>query len=193
MARIPWTTPELKKHQKRKYNDDERGVIGLLAAEGSLACQNYCKMGLNRVIIKTVLRRLQHDRRQQVALAGMLCATRYKYFNEKGQLLPTQCPNGCGSPDSLEHMLLCYGLAAVLPEQDLETKVKRMWQIAKAISKNTPAVPVPVQMGIWGQGPEEGEISLNEMEGEDAPSPVSFSSSLGVSLVPQLELEFDES
>ena len=50
MARIPWTTEELKKHLKRRYREDERTAIELLAMESSIASANYCKLGLNRAL-----------------------------------------------------------------------------------------------------------------------------------------------
>ena len=86
IIRTPWTTKELKRHLKRRYRDDERSALGLLAMEDSIAAANYCRLGLNRAILKETVRRLRRNRREQTVLANIVCATRFKFFDEKGEL-----------------------------------------------------------------------------------------------------------
>ena len=51
-ANTRWeATPELKRHLKRRYREDERVAPEILALEGLTASINYCQMGLNRAIL----------------------------------------------------------------------------------------------------------------------------------------------
>ena len=189
LARIPWTTRELKRRKKRSYNNDERAVIGLLAAEGSIASLNYCNMRHNRLILNSVLKKLQHDRKQQVVLAEIVCPARYKFFNNQWQHLPATCQNKCGDGDSPEHMVSCYDLSPLNPDLPMEEKVWRLVRFAKATSKSSPFVPTPLTTIFLEQ--EADEIPLNSATDAtvSAGSPTS-SSSLGVSLAGSRD--FDE-
>ena len=75
IARIPRTTRELKRHLKRRYREGERVALELLATEGSIASINYCQRGLNGAILKECMKRLRRNRREQVVLANIICAT----------------------------------------------------------------------------------------------------------------------
>ena len=104
LARIPWTTQEVKRQIKSKYSEEERRTIGLLAEEGSTACKGYELLGLNRALIKKVMKSLQDRRMWQVCFASIICATKNKFFDKSGNTKAVKCPNGCGQMDSLE----CY-------------------------------------------------------------------------------------
>ena len=110
LARLPWTTDELKNHLKRGYRDSERGIIGLLAAQGSTSSAIFCQLRLTRESIKEAIRRLQGQRTLQTVLASIICATRFKYFNKQGVLVPVSCVKKCGQAETFDHLLKCNNL-----------------------------------------------------------------------------------
>ena len=182
IARIPWTTKELKRHLKRRYREDERVALELLAMEGSVAGANYCQMGLNRAVLKETLRRLHHNRRHQVVLANIICATRFKFFDETGSLLRVQCPNGCGGVDSLDHLLECHRLGLISPESTFDDKVSFLSTMAVKTARNCPVLPVPIPMSspLLDPSAETDELSLNDLgSGNEMP------------VLPEEELEAD--
>ena len=191
IARIPWTTTELKRHMKRKYREDERDALGILALEGSIASINYCQLGLNRAILKECLRTLHHNRREQVVLANIICATRFKFFQEDGSLLQVQCPNGCGHIDSLAHLLECYNMDTLHCDGTFEEKVSYLSSMARKATKNSPTLPVPLPQLPQAIHLESCDISLSELESMQAPetgSPGSVQGAEGS----EMELEFDD-
>ena len=190
IARIPWTTAELKRHLKRRYREDECAALGILALEGSTASINYCQMGLNRAILKECLRRLHHNRREQVVLANIICATRFKFFQKDGSLLHVQCPNGCGSVDSLDHLLACYKMDALNPEGTFDEKVSFLSSMAIKTTKNCPTLPVPFLQSPHETHLEADEISLSvaiSVRHQGRESPGSAQGTEGS----EMELEFD--
>ena len=108
MARIPWTPAETKERLKCSYLEDELKAIKMLAEIGSTSCTIYRELSLNRQIIKAVLKALRKDRRQQVTWAAIICATRYKVY-EDNRSYPVKCEvrPDCKEEDSLKHMLKC--------------------------------------------------------------------------------------
>ena len=92
-ARIPWITGELPSHMTERYRKDERKTTALLAGQGSIAGAIFTSLRLARGLVKTAPKKLQTHRRRQVVLAGILCATRYKYFAGNGELLLVKCAN----------------------------------------------------------------------------------------------------
>ena len=134
--------------------------------EGSIAGANYCRMGLNRAILKETLRRLHHKRRQQVVLANIICATRFKFFDEEGTLLQAQCPNGCGEVDSLDHLLECHKIGAADPNWSFEEKVDFLKSMAIRATRDCLVLPTPIPRTPGGvtQQAEEYEISLGSSE-----------------------------
>ena len=188
IARIPWTTEELKKHLKRKYREDERTAIELLAMENSIASANYCKLGLNRALLKETLRRLQHNRRRQVVFANIICATRFKFFDETGTLLNVKCPLGCGEIDSLEHLIKCACLQDPDPAATFEDKANYLRTMAVEATKNCPILPTPIPPSPPPSAIEAGEISLDETP---SPDPLGASPSSPFSDPWSLEFEFD--
>ena len=87
MARAPWTVEELGERLTPRYESDERRFCGALQVGGSLACRVYDTLGLDRSLLKVFLRRLQADRRYRAVLCGVVCASRFKFF-EASRLLP---------------------------------------------------------------------------------------------------------
>ena len=191
IARIPWTTKELKRHLKRRYREDERVALELLAMEGSIAGANYCQMGLNRAVLKESLRRLHHNRRHQVILANIICATRFKFFDETGTLLQVQCPNGCGGVDSLDHLLQCYRLGQISPESAFDERVSFLRDMAVRTAHNCPVLPIPIPASpsvLFPAELEVDELSLTNTEpGSEHPDEPEDGE--GISWT--LELEFD--
>ena len=198
LARIPWTTQELKKHMKRRYYEDERKAIGLLAEEGSTACIGYCRLGLNRAVIKASMKSLQAKRQWQVCLASVICATRYKFFDEKEQLQSARCPNGCGCADSLEHMLECYALEPPDSAAPFQEKANFLRNLAIKVARNSRPIPTPFEAAVSGaeelsltvtQQPASSMRTLPSMEGA---TKTNLPSSLGVSLVDVLEFDGED-
>ena len=187
IARIPWTTKELKRHLKRRYREDERKAIELPAMEDSIASANYCKLGLNRALLKETLRRLQHNRRRQVVFANIICATRFKFFDETGTLPNVKCPLGCGEIDSLEHLITCAHLRDPDPTASFEDKVAYLRTMAVEATKNCPILPIPILMPSPPSDIEAGEISLEEPR-----SPDSHSQHPSSSPSAHCSLEFDQ-
>ena len=134
--------------------------------EGSIAGADYCKMGVNRAILKETLRRLRHNRRGQVVFANIICATRFKFFDEEGTLLDVRCPNGCGDIDSLDRLLRCFNLGTLDPEMPFDDKVAFLSRMARKATKNCPALPIPTP-----RSPSEGTMGAGEISFEDASSP----------------------
>ena len=185
IARIPWTTDELKHQMKKRYQIDERRTIAMLEEQGSHSSIIFANLQLTRGIIKGSLKKLQTNRRRQTVLAGILCATRFKYFTEKGELLEVNCPNNCGHADSLQHMLECYNLHPPVGEEDPDAWMRFLITMVRKVERNSPFIPLPIVH--TQQMEEEGdEISLGVTESRSPPSPPLSplsASSLGVSLV----------
>ena len=108
VARLPWTTEEVSQRVEARYEGDERRFIGALQTGGSVACRIYAELRLDRTLMKELMRRLHADRRHQAVLCGIVCASRFKFF-EASKLLPVACQK-CGSVDSLEHLLECTAM-----------------------------------------------------------------------------------
>ena len=121
-----------------------------------------------------------------------MCATRYKYFNKKGEILQVKCPNKCGQPDSLQHMIECYNLQPPQAEDTFEEKVRRLKEMATKTAKNCPIMPVPLEPEEIGEVELELEELTNNGSAEaQPPSGTAPSSSLGVSLIDALEFDED--
>ena len=94
LARIPWTPGELKKHMKARYILGERKAIALLASQESMASAIFTDLNLTRTVIKEAFKKLQKRRGRQVVLARILCATRFKLYEEGGELLRPNVQTG---------------------------------------------------------------------------------------------------
>ena len=163
IARIPWNKEELKSHLWSRYRRDERVFMELLRNEGSGACRVLWHFGLDRAVLKRVLKSLQFSRPAQVALCSLACATRFKYYNTDGQLLRVRCPF-CGEDDSFEHFLVCRRVE--VPPRNAEQLIEFMRKLAlRMVTKNPgrpdpvwPALSSDIQLGWEGSSSEE--ISL---------------------------------
>ena len=92
---------------------------------------------------RETLRRLRRNRRGQVLFAKIICAARFKFFREGGELLRVCCPNGCGRIDSFDHLLDCFKVGKVNPERPFEEKVSFLSNMAINAAKNRPILPNP--------------------------------------------------
>ena len=59
---------------------DEEGIIVMLKKEGFVACSIHSELRLSKDIMKEALKVLMSSRLQQVTLANIICATRFKFF-----------------------------------------------------------------------------------------------------------------
>ena len=153
-------------HIKRRNSllfglEGEREIIGRLAENGSMASTIFCALRLTRASVKEVLRWLQGRRPEQVALANVLCATRFKYFSNDEELMPVACPRGCGGEDSFTHLLECGGLRFPKENAKVEDWLTLLWRLAKVAGEGAKAVPLPLQ-NMSNKENEEGEISLTD-------------------------------
>ena len=105
------------------------------------------------------------NRAAQVAINSLLCGTRFKHYDKKGNLLKVECPF-CRNEDSFEHFLVCRGVKEVsTSEKDVVTMLRKL---ALRIEKASPAQPKPIQpitemeinLGWWASSDEE--ISLSD-------------------------------
>ena len=162
MARIPLTAEEIREAMRIRYETDELIGIGLLSNRGSWSAKGYIRLGLTRHIIREALSGLEGSRVLQTTLCGIICGTRFKYF-EAGALLPTTCMR-CGRIDGLEHLMGCVGLWPPEPSRDEAPMVEFLMELARRASRVHNGIPVP-----WREQ-TEGDLELSAGEasgGED--------------------------
>ena len=80
ISRLPWTQGETEQLLKTGYLQDERAAISVLGARGSSSCSIYLPLHLNRGVVIEALRRFRPSRFKEVALAGIICATQFTFF-----------------------------------------------------------------------------------------------------------------
>ena len=164
VAYLPWTTDETKAHLSYRYNYDEGLFIKRLASEGSLACGIFGHWRLTRNMVRSVLGGLQSRRAAQVAISSLVCGTRFKFYDKRGNLLKVVCPI-CGESDSFEHFLVCRGVQRV--PSDEEGVVSLLRDLAVRIEKASPAQARPIQpiteseINLGRRASSEEEISLS--------------------------------
>ena len=146
LPRIPTTKKEIKMHIVTCVRADERLHIQKLAGIGSESARIIVKMNTERSFIKEAFRQLRGEHPAQIALATILCGTRFKYpFQEI--LIPTECPNkrnrslACGKEDSLEHLIKCYGLAKRYGTG--VASIAFMVKVARRAAPEAPGVSIP--------------------------------------------------
>ena len=129
--------------------------MGLLAAWGSESCRIYKKLKPSRGRRKKAFLRLSFSRRLQTVLSGIVCATRFKYY-EGDEKLDTQCQNGkCGQVDSFEHLLQCSGIGEPpdIPvnmdceedEDECEELLEYLEKLAVKAGETHSGLPVPIR------------------------------------------------
>ena len=110
IARLPLTQEEIKTRIKTVFEQDEMRAIERLRDLGSTSCGIYLRLGLTRRTIKETLKRLPYCRPLQVTLCSIICATRFKFY-ENGRLLSTVCQRKeSGMVDNFDHLIDCTGL-----------------------------------------------------------------------------------
>ena len=162
---------------KIRYLLDERRAIELLVSFGLTASEIYINLRLTRGAVKKALKSLQSNGRRHVALAGNLCATRFKHYTSKGESVTGRCTNGCGKEDSLRHLLKCYRLGPPYEGESSEKWVLFLKQMARKAAWNSPFIPIPMAAAPEEQGGisfEESEISSQKLASERTEHTLSF-------------------
>ena len=93
---------EAKAHLEHRHEYDGENFIGRMQGEGSMASRIFGRFRLTRALVKSAFNSMRFRRAAQVALRGLVRATRFKYYDEGGNLLPVSC-SSCGWQDSLGH------------------------------------------------------------------------------------------
>ena len=94
-----------------------------------------------------------------MVFSSIICATRFKIYNQQGVLQQVKCFL-CGGIDSFQHMLQCAG-AGPIPNGDKEALEKFLISLVEAASRNAPIWPVPVYRNFIE------EISLSELNPDE--------------------------
>ena len=100
-----------------------------------------------------------------MALRSLICATRFKYYDRKGALLPVTCPF-CQEVDSFGHLLKCVMIQSIPREEEgLVTFLKQLARILEPVNKALPQPIHPlmadeVTLGWLGSSDEELSLSL---------------------------------
>ena len=145
MARIPLTNEEVQELVRIRYESDELAAIRMLRECQSVSSGIYLRLGLTRVVISETLKELaecEKARETQVVLCGIICATRFKFY-EEGDLLATECKK-CGEEDSFDHLLGCAQMPPVpIPGDDMEPTVQFLVELAKKARGINAGLPVP--------------------------------------------------
>ena len=141
LARLPLTTDEISELVRVRYEADELVAIGLLSRKASMAAGLYIGLGLTRHIVREASDALAGSRVQQVVLCGILCATRFKYFEGSG-LLPPTCQK-CGAQDSFVHLVGCVEMRPPAPSPEPEPMIEFLAELARRATRIHAGVPVP--------------------------------------------------
>ena len=96
---------------------------------------------LARSLVKFAFKSMRFKRAAQAAVGSLFCATRFKYYDEKGELLPVSSPF-CQSQDSFNHFLERRGVATTPSNEELLTCFLR--DLALRIAQASPAQPRPI-------------------------------------------------
>ena len=149
IPRIPLTTEEVKERLRATYERDELKVVQLLASQGSLSCTILRNWRLSRPVIRQTLIDLHLCRQAQVALASVITATRFKFYDKlvtgATVRVPTQC-RICGQMDGPEHLLThVKGEMPVGCPEDLVAFLVNLAEVARARNPQTPT-PYPLEV-----------------------------------------------
>ena len=129
------------KNIKIKYETDELNALRMLSQGGSVSATLYLRMGLTRGVIKEAMTNLTSRRVWQVTLGGIMCATRFKYF-EGGGLLKTMFGK-CGEEGNFRHLLSCTSLTMPEPSGDSELFGSFLVDLAHRASDIHAGIPIP--------------------------------------------------
>ena len=150
-------------------------MIGFLAAQGSMSSAIFCQLRLTREVIKEATRRLQGQRKTQVVLASILSATRFKYFDKRGVLVPVSCVKKCGQIETFEHLLQCNNLIIPDEKDGAEVRIQFLCRMAIKATHGARPIPTPIDPGISLEG---GEISLADETDSDGCSAATVDTAL---------------
>ena len=121
----------------------KKKTMDLLASEGSGACMVHKELGLTRAIIKGTLKSLDHSRRLQMVFANISCGTFFKYYNQEGVRLQTNCPL-CPEVCTLSH--LQSHISAAFPRTGGEDEmVDYLVCMATVANPGSRLLPLPIQ------------------------------------------------
>ena len=159
IARLPWTSEEVKRNCKTRYKADEARVLRALEQVGSISSSIFRCLGLSRDIIRRTIKRFRGRRRPQVVLATIICATRFKTIAPDGGLLEVRCLK-CGGTDSFEHLLECMSVGPLPNLTKEEDVVDFLVRLTWAAVEYAPLWPTAVE-----QLPEDMGTSELLLEG----------------------------
>ena len=97
-------------------------------------------------------------------LGSLFCATRFKYYDERGELLPVTCPF-CRGLDSFDHFLECRRVP-MIPRSE-EQLICLLRNLALCAEEDDPAQPLPIdpknaeEIILGWADPSDEEISLS--------------------------------
>ena len=150
---------EVKNCLENRQDMDEARAIAWMAEmpdETSAAGKIYQYWDLNRQIIKKCHHEMRDDRALQVVFNNLIGATRFKTLGG-ARLMRAKCPNtNCGSVDSWEHFIRCYGVKPLMGKT-AEEKVQYLVQLSRRIRTDNPIRPKPTEVPYRGSG---GEITM---------------------------------
>ena len=160
LAAIPMTKDEIKELILEKFCSDEIGTIEALKQAGSMAGGIFSRLQLDRTTIKLVLKELQASRQTQSTFCSILCATRFKYYEEK-ECRETLCQRpGCGKVDSFDHLLECTKLGSI--PTDTDELIEFLVELSKKARYGNPGLPVPHRpLEIFLDAVSESETSTS--------------------------------
>ena len=128
MPRVPLMSDEIGELIRIGYEADELCAMRMMGERGSVSCGLYTRMGLTRDVVREAFAELSDCRARQVVLASIICATRFKYFEDGGPLRTT-CGK-CGEEDGFDHLLACERLAVPRPVKDPEPTAAFLVELA---------------------------------------------------------------
>ena len=82
LAGLPLTKNEVRANVYKKSHEGETATVHLLGAHSSGACRISGVLKLGRPLIRQAMSDLNKSRLEQATLAGTICATRFKFFDE---------------------------------------------------------------------------------------------------------------
>ena len=110
LPRVPLATNELKEALLQRENRDEQEALSRLAENGSTSAQIITSLGLTRELVREAFAALRGKRKQQVSLARILGAARFRVLTQS-RMYHVKCPKTyCFERDSFQHMVQFYGV-----------------------------------------------------------------------------------
>ena len=111
---------EVKTKLKEAQENNELKIFRIMAdreVQRSYSCNMYLNWGLNRELVKKILRNMSGNRILQYTFGNLVGATRFKAI-EKGELRHTRCPKCRQAVDSWKHCVECYTIGTEKAENE---------------------------------------------------------------------------